>query len=150
MKQYWFSNGKKIIFYTTVFIFDTTYWSIPCLVNTRPYIWFCFYIFSSFSHPIRINYFNQIHCLREILHFQNWRGRGKMTLREMFPEWWCKFSLSFTDYCTQNYSNRWNWLDFTLGELFFTIFLLIGVPFTFLVLLTYAEDYHWNLTAPRR
>ena len=43
-----------------------------------------------------------------------------MTLREMLPEWWCKFSLSLTDYCRDNYGEL-NWLDFTLGELLFTI-----------------------------
>jgi hypothetical protein len=43
----------------------------------------------------------------------------KTTLREMFPEWWCKFSLSVTDYCKDNYSYL-NWLDFTLGGMFYS------------------------------
>ena len=53
-----------------------------------------------------------------------------MTLREMFPEWWCKFSLSFTDYCKYNYREL-NWLDFTLGELGFTVFVIIIMSFLF-------------------
>ena len=47
-----------------------------------------------------------------------------MTLREMFPEWWCKFSLSFTNYCKDNYGEL-NWLDFTLGEMFFSILVIV-------------------------
>jgi hypothetical protein len=47
-----------------------------------------------------------------------------MTLRYMIPEWWCKFSLSFTDYCKDNYGEL-NWLDFTLGEFFFSILVIV-------------------------
>ena len=70
--------------------------------------------------------------IREYLHsFEEWFNYAA-------PEWMCKFTLG--NVCSEPYQTVWNWLDFTLGELFFTIFLLIGVPFIFLVLLTYGED----------
>ena len=47
-----------------------------------------------------------------------------MTLREMLPEWWCKFSLNFTDYCKDNYGEL-NWLDMTLGEVGFTVVVIV-------------------------
>ena len=53
-----------------------------------------------------------------------------MTLREMLPEWWCKFSGSMTDYCYDNYGQL-NWGDFTLGETFFTGFVIFIILIVF-------------------
>ena len=44
-----------------------------------------------------------------------------MTLREMFPEWWCKVTFGFPEYCTGEY----NWLDFSIYELIFTVVILL-------------------------
>ena len=57
-----------------------------------------------------------------------------MTLREIFPEWWCKVIFSFSENCYGNH----NWLDFTIYELIFTagIFLVIKwtIHFLFFIL----------------
>ncbi|MDC0077792.1 hypothetical protein OAJ98_02280 [Deltaproteobacteria bacterium] len=53
-----------------------------------------------------------------------------MTLREMLPEWWCKFSLSLTEHCGDNYGQV-NWGDFTLGETFFTGFVIFIILIVF-------------------
>jgi len=47
-----------------------------------------------------------------------------------FPEWMCKFTLG--NVCSEPYQTVWNWLDFTLGELSFTIFVFFVI---FMVLL---------------
>ena len=44
-----------------------------------------------------------------------------MTLREMFPEWWCKVTFSFTENCSGNYS----WLDFSIYEFIFTVVVVL-------------------------
>ena len=44
-----------------------------------------------------------------------------MTLREMFPEWWCNVTFGFPEYCTGEY----NWLDFSIYELIFTVVILL-------------------------
>ena len=41
-----------------------------------------------------------------------------MTLREMLADWWCKFSLSMTEYCQDGFGvlpNQVTWIDFTFG-----------------------------------
>ena len=51
-----------------------------------------------------------------------------MTLREMLADWWCKFSLSMTEYCQDRFGvlpKQVTWINFTLGELGFTILLLV-------------------------
>ena len=48
-----------------------------------------------------------------------------MTLREMLADWWCKFSLSMTEYCQDRFGvlpNQVTWIDFTLGELKWKIY----------------------------
>ena len=57
-----------------------------------------------------------------------------MTLREMLPEWWCKFSFGLTEHCRDNYGQL-NWGDFTLGETFFTGFVI----FIILMVLRFAD-----------
>ncbi len=44
-----------------------------------------------------------------------------MTLREMFPEWWCKVTFSLTENCSENYS----WLDFSIYEFIFTVVVVL-------------------------
>ena len=44
-----------------------------------------------------------------------------MTLREMFPEWWCKVTFSLTENCSGNYS----WLDFSIYEFIFTVVVVL-------------------------
>ena len=39
------------------------------------------------------------------------------------PEWWCKFTWGISCRPGDDW-NEWNWLDFTLGELVFTIILI--------------------------
>ena len=61
-----------------------------------------------------------------------------MTIRDYFheftnnfiPEWWCKFTWGNSCRPGDDW-NEWNWLDFTLGELFFTI-ILISIFFSIL------------------
>ena len=44
-----------------------------------------------------------------------------MTLREMFPEWWCKLTLSVPENCSRDY----NWLDFSIYEFIFTVLIVL-------------------------
>ena len=46
-----------------------------------------------------------------------------MTLREMFPEWWCKVTFSLTENCSGNYS----WLDFSIYEFIFTVVIVLVI-----------------------
>ena len=48
---------------------------------------------------------------------------GKMTLREMFPEWWCKLTLSVPENCSRDY----NWLDFSIYEFTFTVVIVLVI-----------------------
>ncbi len=44
-----------------------------------------------------------------------------MTLREMFPEWWCKTIFSIPENCYGDY----NWLDFTIYEFIFSFVVIL-------------------------
>ena len=46
-----------------------------------------------------------------------------MTLREMFPEWWCKVTFSVTENCSGDY----NWLDFSIYEFIFTVVIVLVI-----------------------
>ena len=46
-----------------------------------------------------------------------------MTLREMFPEWWCKVTFSLPENCSGNY----NWLDFSIYEFIFTVVIILVI-----------------------
>ena len=46
-----------------------------------------------------------------------------MTLREMFPEWWCKVTFSVPENCYADY----NWLDFSIYEFIFTVVILLVI-----------------------
>ena len=46
-----------------------------------------------------------------------------MTLREMFPEWWCKFTFSVPENCSGDY----NWLDFSIYEFIFTVVIVLVI-----------------------
>ena len=46
-----------------------------------------------------------------------------MTLREMFPDWWCKVSFSVPENCSGDY----NWLDFSIYEFIFTVVIVLFV-----------------------
>ena len=46
-----------------------------------------------------------------------------MTLREMFPEWWCKVSFSVPENCSGDY----NWLDFSIYEFIFTVVIVLVI-----------------------
>ena len=46
-----------------------------------------------------------------------------MTLREMFPEWWCKVTFSVPEYCSEDY----NWLDFSIYEFIFTVVFVLVI-----------------------
>ena len=46
-----------------------------------------------------------------------------MTLREMFPEWWCKVTLSVPENCSEDY----NWLDFSIYEFIFTVVIVLVI-----------------------
>ena len=43
-----------------------------------------------------------------------------MTLRELVPDWWCKITFSFPENCYGDY----NWLDFSIYEFIFSIFVV--------------------------
>ena len=46
-----------------------------------------------------------------------------MTLREMFPEWWCKLTFSVPQNCSGDY----NWLDFSIYEFIFTVVIVLVI-----------------------
>ena len=46
-----------------------------------------------------------------------------MTLREMFPEWWCKITFSVPENCSGDY----NWLDFSIYEFIFTVVIVLVI-----------------------
>ena len=46
-----------------------------------------------------------------------------MTLREMFPEWWCKVTFSVPEYCSEDF----NWLDFSIYEFIFTVLIVLVI-----------------------
>ena len=46
-----------------------------------------------------------------------------MTLREMFPEWWCKVSFSVPENCSGDY----NWFDFSIYEFIFTVVIVLVI-----------------------
>ena len=46
-----------------------------------------------------------------------------MTLREMFPEWWCKVIFSVSENCSGDY----NWWDFSIYEFIFTVVIVLVI-----------------------
>ena len=46
-----------------------------------------------------------------------------MTLREMFPKWWCKVTFSVPENC----SGYYNWLDFSIYEFIFTVVIVLVI-----------------------
>ena len=46
-----------------------------------------------------------------------------MTLREMFPEWWCKLTFSVPENCSGDY----NWFDFSIYEFLFTVVIVLVI-----------------------
>ena len=46
-----------------------------------------------------------------------------MTLRDMFPEWWCKVTFSVQENCSGDY----NWLDFSINEFIFTVVIVLVI-----------------------
>ena len=46
-----------------------------------------------------------------------------MTLREMFPEWWCKLTFSVPENCSGDY----NWLDFSIYEFIFSVVIVLVI-----------------------
>ena len=46
-----------------------------------------------------------------------------MTLREIFPEWWCKVTFSVQENCSGDY----NWLDFSIYEFIFTFVIVLVI-----------------------
>ena len=46
-----------------------------------------------------------------------------MTLREMFPEWWCKVTFSVPENCSVDY----NWLDLSIYEFIFTVVIVLVI-----------------------
>ena len=46
-----------------------------------------------------------------------------MTLREMFPEWWCKVTFNVPGNCSGDY----NWLDFSIYEFIFTALIVLVI-----------------------
>jgi len=54
-----------------------------------------------------------------------------MTLREMFPEWWCKVTFSVPEHCSGDY----NWLDFSIYEFIFTVVIVLVIKWIIYCLL---------------
>ena len=46
-----------------------------------------------------------------------------MTLKDMFPEWWCKVTFSVPENCPGNY----NWLDFSIYDFIFTVVIVLVI-----------------------
>ena len=54
-----------------------------------------------------------------------------MTLREIFPEWWCKVTFSVPENCSRDY----NWLDFSIYEFIFTVVTVLFIKWIIYFLL---------------
>ena len=54
-----------------------------------------------------------------------------MTLRKMFPEWWCKVSFSVPENCSGDY----NWMDFSIYEFIFTVVIVLVIKWIIYCLL---------------
>jgi len=52
----------------------------------------------------------------------NYRG-WELTLREMFPDWWCKITFSVPENCSGDY----NWFDFSIYEFIFTVVIVLVI-----------------------
>ena len=46
-----------------------------------------------------------------------------MTLRDMFPEWWCKVTFNVLENCSVDY----NWLDFSIYEFIFSVVIVLVI-----------------------
>ena len=46
-----------------------------------------------------------------------------MTLREMFPEWWCRVTFGIPENCSGDY----NWFDFSIYEFIFTVVIVLVI-----------------------
>ena len=46
-----------------------------------------------------------------------------MSLREMFPEWWCKVTFNVSENCSGDY----NWFDFSIYEFIFTVVIVLVI-----------------------
>ena len=46
-----------------------------------------------------------------------------MTLRVMFPDWWCKITFSVPENCSGDY----NWFDFSIYEFIFTVVIVLVI-----------------------
>ena len=46
-----------------------------------------------------------------------------MTLKEMFPEWWCKITFSIPENC----SGYYNWFDLSIYEFIFTFVIVLVI-----------------------
>ena len=46
-----------------------------------------------------------------------------MTLRDMFPDWWCKVTFNVLENCSGDY----NWLDFSVYEFIFTVVIVLVI-----------------------
>ncbi len=46
-----------------------------------------------------------------------------MTLREMFPDWWCKITFNVPENCSGDY----NWFDFSIYEFIFTVVIVLVI-----------------------
>ena len=46
-----------------------------------------------------------------------------MTLREMFPDWWCKITFNVPENCSEDY----NWLDLSIYEFIFTVVIVLVI-----------------------
>ena len=46
-----------------------------------------------------------------------------MTLRELFPDWWCKITFSVPENCSGDY----NWFDFSIYEFIFTVVIVLVI-----------------------
>tara|TARA_B100000945_G_scaffold319126_1_gene325608 strand:+ start:298 stop:639 length:342 start_codon:yes stop_codon:yes gene_type:complete len=46
-----------------------------------------------------------------------------MTLRQMLPDWWCKFTFSVPEHCYGDY----NWFDFLVYEFIFSFAVILAI-----------------------
>jgi len=58
-----------------------------------------------------------------------------MTLREMFPEWWCKVTFSYPENCSGDY----NWLDFSIYEFIFAIVIVLIIKWIIYCLIFFID-----------
>ena len=76
-----------------------------------------------------------------------------MTLRDLIPDFWCKLTWCFTEYCQNRFGVQQyeiNWLDFTIWEAIFALPLVCTVLLFAIVLLVIISRHSLQIIIKKR